>query len=101
MVLIFIIGFFVVVGILFFNIFWSKVRIFFVGVEVGYFWSVVFIFGVSVVEVVYYFRLIYMIWFVEGGERVRENFVIGVIVIFFVVLIIVIGVYLNDVWIIV
>lgn len=92
------IGSLAAVGIPLFNIFWSKVRILLAGVEAGYSWSVALILGASVVEAVYYLRLIHTIWFVEGGERVRENFAIGVIAIFLAALIIVIGVYPNDVW---
>ncbi|AMQ19258.1 proton-conducting transporter transmembrane domain-containing protein [Thermococcus peptonophilus] len=92
------IGSLAAVGIPLFNIFWSKVRILLAGVEAGYSWSVALILGASVVEAVYYLRLIHTMWFVEGGERVRENFVIGVIALFLAALIIAIGVYPNDIW---
>ncbi|MDI3476000.1 MAG: NADH-quinone oxidoreductase subunit [Thermococcaceae archaeon] len=92
------IGSLATVGIPLFNIFWSKIRILLAGVEAGYSWSVALILGASVVEAVYYFRLVHTMWFVEGGGRIRENFAIGVIAIFLAALIIVIGVYPNDVW---
>ncbi|WP_456367129.1 proton-conducting transporter transmembrane domain-containing protein [Thermococcus sp.] len=92
------IGSLAAVGIPLFNIFWSKIRILLAGVEAGYSWGVALILGASVVEAVYYLRLIHTIWFTDGGERVRENFTIGIIAIFLAALIIVIGVYPNDVW---
>ncbi|ACS33211.1 proton-conducting transporter transmembrane domain-containing protein [Thermococcus gammatolerans] len=86
------------VGIPLFNIFWSKIRILIAGVEAGYTWGVALILGASVVEAVYYIRLIHTMWFGEGEGRIRENLAIGTIALFLVLLILFIGLYPNYFW---
>jgi len=87
------------VGIPLFNIFWSKVRILLAGVEAGYTWSVALILGASVVEAVYYLRLIHTMWFTEAeGEAIKEDLAIGTIAIFLVLLVLFIGIYPNYFW---
>ena len=86
------------VGIPLFNIFWSKVRIMLAGVSAGYTWGVALILGASVVEAVYYLRLIHRIWFAGEGERLSESFALGAIMLLLVALILVIGFYPNYAW---
>ncbi|ASJ03154.1 NADH dehydrogenase [Thermococcus profundus] len=86
------------IGLPMFNIFWSKLRILLAGVDAGYTWGVALILGASVVEAVYYLRLIHTIWFTGEGERIRENLAIGTIAVFLVLLIIFIGIYPNYFW---
>lgn len=92
------IGSLAAVGIPLFNIFWSKVRIFLAGVEAGYTWGVALILGASVVEAIYYMRLIHAMWFGEGKGRIREDPAIGTMAIFLVLLILFIGIYPNYFW---
>ncbi len=91
---------FSVVGIPMFNVFWSKVKLLIAGVEAGYTWSVFLILGASIVEAVYYFRLVHTMWFSsgEGNERVRESVPLIVIMLLLVAVIIYIGLYPNTVW---
>jgi NADH-quinone oxidoreductase subunit N/multicomponent Na+:H+ antiporter subunit D len=86
------------IGIPLLNIFWSKIRIMLAGIAAGYTWGVALILGASVVEAVYYLRLIHRMWFAGGGERVSESLVVGAIMLFLVALILVIGVYPNYAW---
>lgn len=86
------------IGLPMFNIFWSKVRILLAGVDAGYTWSVALILGASVVEAVYYLRLIHTMWFTGEGERIHENIAIGTIALFLALLILFIGVYPNYFW---
>jgi len=86
------------VGIPLFNIFWSKIRILLAGVAAGYAWGVALILGASVVEAVYYIRLIHRMWFGGSGERVSESLVLGAIMLFLVAVILVIGFYPNYIW---
>jgi proton-translocating NADH-quinone oxidoreductase chain N len=92
------IGSLAAVGIPLFNIFWSKVRILLAGVEAGYAWGVALILGASVVEAVYYIRVIHTMWFTGEGEKVSENLVLGVVMLLLVAAIIVIGLYPEPLW---
>ena len=92
------IGSLAVIGIPMFNVFWSKLRIILATVDVGYTWAAVLVLIASVVEAVYYLRLLHVIWFEGGGERIAESTALGVIMLLLVALIIVIGVYPDYVW---
>jgi len=92
------IGSLAAIGIPMFNIFWSKIRILIAGVNAGYTWGVALILGASVVEAVYYMRLIHRMWFAGEGERVSESLVLGAIMLFLVALVLIIGVYPNYAW---
>ncbi len=102
---------FAVVGVPMFNVFWSKVKLLIAGVEAGYTWSVFLILGASVVEAVYYFRLVHTMWFREGrrkegsernegseAEGIKESVPIVVMMLALVAVIIYIGLYPNTVW---
>ncbi|WP_297092245.1 proton-conducting transporter membrane subunit [Thermococcus sp.] len=86
------------VGIPLFNIFWSKVRIILATLNVGYTWAAVLVLAASVVEAVYYFRLLHVIWFEGDGERINENLAIGLMVLFLAALVVVIGIYPDYAW---
>ncbi|ASJ12257.1 proton-conducting transporter transmembrane domain-containing protein [Thermococcus thioreducens] len=86
------------VGIPLFNIFWSKVRIILATLQVGYTWAAVLVLAASVVEAVYYFRLLHVIWFEGDGEKINENLAIGLMVLFLAALVVVIGIYPDYVW---
>ncbi|ASJ14227.1 proton-conducting transporter transmembrane domain-containing protein [Thermococcus radiotolerans] len=86
------------VGIPLFNIFWSKIRIILATLQVGYTWAAVLVLTASVVEAVYYFRLLHTIWFEGDGERIDENIVIGLMVLFLAALVVVIGIYPDYAW---
>ena len=86
------------VGIPLFNIFWSKLRIILATIEAGYTWAAFLVLGASVVEAVYYFRLIHAIWFEGSGERISESIPLVAIVVALVILVIAIGVYPNYLW---
>jgi multicomponent Na+:H+ antiporter subunit D len=86
------------VGIPLFNIFWSKIRIILATLQVGYTWAAVLVLTASVVEAVYYFRLLHTIWFEGEGERINENIVIGLMVLFLAALVVVIGIYPDYAW---
>ncbi|NJE60939.1 proton-conducting transporter membrane subunit [Thermococcus sp. 21S7] len=86
------------VGIPLFNIFWSKIRIILATLQVGYTWAAVLVLTASVVEAVYYFRLLHTMWFEGDGERIDENIVIGLMVLFLAALVVVIGIYPDYAW---
>ncbi|ASJ10827.1 NADH dehydrogenase [Thermococcus sp. P6] len=86
------------VGVPLFNVFWSKVRIILATLDVGYTWAAVLVLGASVVEAVYYFRLLHTMWFGEGGERRDESLTMGLIMLLLALLVIAIGVYPDYVW---
>ncbi|ASJ04412.1 MULTISPECIES: proton-conducting transporter transmembrane domain-containing protein [Thermococcus] len=86
------------VGIPLFNIFWSKIRIILATLQVGYTWAAALVLTASVVEAVYYFRLLHTIWFEGDGERINENIVIGLMVLFLAALVVVIGIYPDYAW---
>ena len=86
------------VGIPLFNIFWSKLRIILATIDAGYTWAAFLVLAASVVEAVYYFRLVHAIWFEGEGERIGESAPLMAIVIALVMLIIAIGVYPNYLW---
>ena len=86
------------VGIPLFNIFWSKVRIILATLNVGYTWAAILVLAASVVEAVYYFRLLHVIWFEGDGERINENLAIGLMVLFLAALVVVIGIYPDYAW---
>ena len=86
------------VGIPLFNIFWSKVRIILATLDVGYTWAAVLVLAASVVEAVYYFRLLHVMWFEGDGVKVNENIVIGLMVLFLAALVVVIGIYPDYAW---
>ncbi|NJE84583.1 proton-conducting membrane transporter [Thermococcus sp. CX2] len=92
------IGAIATVGIPLFNVFWSKVRIILATIDVGYTWAAVLVLSASVVEAVYYFRLLHTIWFEGEGEKINESFVIGLMMLFLAALVVVIGVYPDYVW---
>ncbi|MBO8174853.1 MAG: proton-conducting membrane transporter [Thermococcus sp.] len=88
-----------IVGIPLFNIFWSKFRLLLAALQVGKTGIVALILGASLVEAVYYFRLIHAMWFEESkDEKVEENLAFSIIMLLLVALIIVIGVYPEPVW---
>jgi len=86
------------VGIPLFNIFWSKVRIILATLGMGYTWAAVLVLSASVVEAVYYFRLLYAMWFHKGGAKVDENIVISLMVLLLAALVVVIGIYPDYAW---
>ena len=86
------------VGIPLFNVFWSKLRIIIATLDVGYTWAAVLVLSASVVEAVYYFRLLHTIWFTGEGEKVSESMVIGLVMLFLAALVVVIGVYPDYAW---
>lgn len=92
------IGAIATVGIPLFNVFWSKVRIILATIDVGYTWAAVLVLSASVVEAVYYFRLLHVIWFEGEGEKINESFVIGLMMLFLAALVVAIGVYPDYVW---
>jgi proton-translocating NADH-quinone oxidoreductase chain N len=95
------IGSLAAVGVPMFNLFWSKVWIILAAVKANYAWAAAVVLTASVVEAVYYIRLIHTMWFIRGeGERIRENLAIGTIALFLVLMILVIGVYPNYFWVI-
>ncbi|ASJ06941.1 proton-conducting transporter transmembrane domain-containing protein [Thermococcus pacificus] len=87
-----------VMGIPLFNVFWSKMRIILAAMGAGYAWVVALVLAASVVEAVYYIRLIHTMWFTGEGEKLNENLVFGVIMLLLVVAIIVIGIYPEPLW---
>ncbi|NJE07757.1 proton-conducting membrane transporter [Thermococcus sp. M39] len=87
-----------VVGIPLFNIFWSKFRLLLAALQVGKTGIVALILGASLVEAVYYFRLIHAMWFEGEGGKIEESLVLSVIMLLLVALIIVIGVYPDSLW---
>ncbi|NJE12312.1 proton-conducting transporter membrane subunit [Thermococcus sp. LS2] len=87
-----------VVGIPLFNIFWSKFRLLLAALQVGKTGIVALILGASLVEAVYYFRLIHTMWFEGEGGKIEESLALSVIMLLLVALIIVIGVYPELVW---
>jgi multicomponent Na+:H+ antiporter subunit D len=86
------------VGIPLFNIFWSKLRIILATIGAGYTWAAFLVLGASVVEAVYYFRLIHAIWFEGEGEKVHESAPIIAIIVALAILIVAIGIYPNYIW---
>jgi multicomponent Na+:H+ antiporter subunit D len=92
------IGSLAVIGIPMFNVFWSKLRIILATVDVGYTWAAALVLIASVVEAVYYLRLLHVIWFEGSGERITESAALGAIMLLLVALVIVIGVYPDYVW---
>ncbi|ASI98534.1 proton-conducting transporter transmembrane domain-containing protein [Thermococcus celer] len=86
------------VGVPLFNIFWSKIRIILATLSVGYTWAAALVLAASVVEAVYYFRLLHVIWFEGTGERMHENMAMGIMLLFLAALVIVIGVYPSYAW---
>jgi len=87
------------VGVPLFNIFWSKIRILLAGVQAGYTWGVALILGASVVEAVYYLRLIHTIWFTEAqGSSLKESVSLSIIMLLLVTVIFIIGLYPNPIW---
>ena len=87
-----------IIGIPLFNVFWSKLRLILAAISANYAWVAALVLGASVVEAVYYIRLIHLMWFKGEGEKMEENFVLGVIMLLLVAAIIVIGVYPGPVW---
>ncbi|WP_297500590.1 proton-conducting transporter membrane subunit [Thermococcus sp.] len=86
------------VGIPLFNIFWSKLRIILATVDAGYAWAAALVLGASVVEAVYYFRLVHAIWFTGEGERLRESAPLVAIMLLLIAIIVAIGIYPNYAW---
>jgi len=86
------------VGIPLFNIFWSKLRIILATIGVGYTWAAFLVLAASVVEAVYYSRLIHAMWFEGGGERISESVPLVAMLLALVVLVIAIGIYPNYLW---
>ena len=87
-----------VVGIPLFNIFWSKFKLLLAALQVGKTAIVAVILGASLVEAVYYFRLIYTMWFEGEEKRIEESLALSVIMLLLVALIMVIGVYPGPAW---
>ncbi|GAB6102138.1 proton-conducting transporter membrane subunit [Thermococcus atlanticus] len=88
-----------IIGIPLFNVFWSKMKLILAALAAGKTGVIALILGASLVEAVYYIRLIHTMWFEEGeGGRIRENAVFGVIMLLLVALVIVIGVYPSAAW---
>ncbi len=88
-----------IIGIPMFNVFWSKIQLILAALKVGKTGVIALILGASLVEAVYYIRLIHTMWFESAnGEKVKESFTLGVIMLLLVALIIVIGVFPNAAW---
>ncbi|MFA4668903.1 proton-conducting transporter membrane subunit [Pyrococcus kukulkanii] len=85
------------VGVPLFNVFWSKLKIILATLQAGFFWAAVLVLFASVVEAVYYFRLIHRMWFMGGGTRIKEGAIAGILIIL-VAIIIIIGVDPAPVW---
>ncbi|RLF75325.1 proton-conducting membrane transporter, partial [Thermococci archaeon] len=75
-----------------------KLRLILAALSANYAWIAALVLGASVVEAVYYIRLIHLMWFKGEGEKMEENFVLGVIMVLLVAAIIIIGVYPGPVW---
>ncbi len=88
-----------IIGIPLFNIFWSKIQLILAALKAGKTGVIALILGASLVEAVYYIRLIHTMWFEEGDrDRIKENLIFGTIMLLLVALIIIIGVAPNFVW---
>ncbi|WP_461865603.1 proton-conducting transporter transmembrane domain-containing protein [Thermococcus sp.] len=90
-----------IIGIPLFNVFWSKIQLILAAMKAGKSGVIALILGASLVEAVYYIRLIHLMWFEEGSRertRIKENFVFGTIMLLLVALIIIIGVAPNMTW---
>ncbi|NJE03242.1 proton-conducting transporter membrane subunit [Thermococcus sp. MV11] len=92
------IGAIAAVGIPLFNVFWSKLRILLATLGAGYTWAAAVVLIASVVEAVYYFRLVHLMWFAGEGERISEGLAISLILLFLAALVVVIGVYPDYAW---
>ncbi|AEH24828.1 proton-conducting transporter transmembrane domain-containing protein [Pyrococcus yayanosii] len=86
------------VGIPLFNVFWSKVRIIMATLDAGYLWAAALVLFASVVEAVYYFRLLHTMWFGKTGSKVGENTVVVAMLLFLLVLVVAIGIYPDYAW---
>ncbi len=85
-----------IVGIPIFNIFWSKIKLILAAFSAEEFFIVVLILAASLVEMVYYFRLVHTIWFKgtkSSKNPINETPPIKGIMIFLVIIVVIIGVY--------
>ena len=85
------------VGVPLFNVFWSKFRIIVATIQAGFVWPAVLVLFASVVEAVYYFRLLHVMWFAGEGERIKEGWIV-VFLLLLALIIVGIGIYPTPVW---
>ncbi|NJE30971.1 proton-conducting membrane transporter [Thermococcus sp. 18S1] len=87
-----------ITGVPLFNVFWSKMQLVMASMAAGKTGVIALILAASVVEAVYYFRLIHTMWFTGEGERISEGLAISLMLLFLAALVIVIGVYPDYAW---
>ncbi|AIF68907.1 NADH dehydrogenase subunit N [Palaeococcus pacificus DY20341] len=87
-----------IIGIPLFNVFWSKMQLVMAALEAGKTGVIALILGASLVEAVYYIRLIHTMWFEGEGEKIGEDTLLGTIMLLLVALVIIIGIYPDAVW---
>jgi multicomponent Na+:H+ antiporter subunit D len=86
-----------VIGIPLFNVFWSKIKLLLAALVAGKTFVVALILGASLVEAVYYIKLIHVMWFFES-EKGEENIVLGIIMTLLIAIIVLIGIYPDSLW---
>ncbi|CAB49623.1 proton-conducting transporter transmembrane domain-containing protein [Pyrococcus abyssi] len=85
------------VGVPLFNVFWSKFRIIVATLQAGFIWPAILVLFASMVEAVYYFRLVHTMWFSGSGERVKEGWIV-IFLLLLAVLVVAIGIYPTPAW---
>lgn len=90
-----------IVGIPMFNVFWSKIKLILATFAANKGIIVPLILGASLIEFVYYFRLIHRIWFYKPTETKKESNTIKGAMIILILIIILIGIHPilpNPIW---
>ncbi|NJE06214.1 proton-conducting membrane transporter [Thermococcus sp. M36] len=87
-----------IIGIPLFNVFWSKMQLVMASMAAGKTGVIALILAASVVEAVYYLRLIHTMWFAGEGEKASEGLVISLMLLVLVAIVVVIGIYPDYVW---
>lgn len=90
-----------IVGLPIFNVFWSKIKLILATFSAGKGIIVPLILGASLIEFVYYFRLIHKIWFFNSNKTKKESNTIKGIMILLILIIIAIGIHPilpNSIW---
>ncbi|KPU63967.1 NADH dehydrogenase [Thermococcus sp. EP1] len=87
-----------IIGIPLFNVFWSKMQLIIAALEAEKTGVVALILGASLVEMVYYVRLIHTIWFQGDGDKIRENSALALVMLLLIAFIILIGIYPQPFW---
>ncbi|AFK22875.1 proton-conducting transporter membrane subunit [Pyrococcus sp. ST04] len=91
------IGAIATVGVPLFNVFWSKLRIILATLNAGFLWPAILVLFASVVEAVYYFRLVHRIWFMGTGERAKEGVIAGILIVL-AIIVVAIGIDPTPLW---